>query len=102
VRRQIEQALVKPVDKPASGLNGKAAAKNLRAIDLKVGQSGVITHLNTVDGKKLKKYMAVGILPGMSIKVEQNFPYYLFRIENAQIALDKDLARDVLVQPDKH
>jgi Fe2+ transport system protein FeoA len=102
VRRQIKQAFVKPVDKPVPGLNGKAVAKNLRAIDLKVGQSGIIAQLNTVDVNKLRKYMAVGILPGMSIKVEQNFPYYLFRIENAQIALDKDLAGDVLVQPDKN
>lgn len=98
MHRQIEQALVKPVRKTVPILNGKTAAKNLRAIDLKVGQSGLITHLNTADSKKLKKYMAVGILPGMSIKVDQNFPYYLFRIENAQIALDKELARDVLVQ----
>lgn len=87
------------ITEPVNELNHKNEnARVLKATDLKPGQAAKIIGLNTADHKKLKKLMALGILPGMLLRVEQGFPFCLFRIENAQIATDRELAGDILIE----
>lgn len=95
--QQVKKLLTKPEILNCKSSN-EMPLSGLSAIDLKPGQIAKIVGLNTINHKKLKKLMALGILPGMLIRVERRFPYYLFRVENAQIAADQELARDILVE----
>ncbi len=65
--------------------------------NLKVNQRGKITHINTHDHNKLKKIMAIGVLPGMTVILIQKFPSYVFQIGQSQFAMDKELAECIFV-----
>lgn len=65
---------------------------------LKAGQSGIIAYLNTQEQQELQKMMSMGILPGMPIEVQQVFPSYVFRINNSQFAIDKELAGRIFIR----
>ncbi len=66
--------------------------------NLKVNQKGKITHINTHDHNKLKKIMAMGILPGMTVTLIQKFPSYIFQIGQSQFAVDKELAGNIFAR----
>jgi len=63
--------------------------------NLEVNQTGKIVHVNTYDHNKLKKIMAMGILPGMTLTLIQTFPSYVFQIGQSQFAVDKELADEI-------
>lgn len=42
--------------------------------------------------------MSMGVLPGQSIKLLQNFPSYVFKIENSQFAVDESIANDIYIR----
>ena len=65
--------------------------------NLKVNQRGKITNINTHDHNKLKKIMAMGVLPGMTVILIQKFPSYVFQIGQSQFAVDKELADGIFV-----
>ncbi|MDO8662968.1 MAG: FeoA family protein [Candidatus Omnitrophota bacterium] len=65
--------------------------------NLKVNQRGKITRVNTRDLKKLKKIMAMGVLPGMPVILIQKFPSYVFQVGQSQFAVDKELAECICV-----
>lgn len=67
-------------------------------VNLKVNQRGKITRINTHDHNKLKKIMAMGVLPGMTITLIQKFPSYVFQIGQSQFAVDKELADGIFVR----
>jgi len=66
--------------------------------NLKVNQKGKVAYIHTKDHKKLQKLMAMNILPGMEITLIQNFPSYVFQIEQSQFAIDKELAENIFVR----
>lgn len=66
--------------------------------NLTVNQRGRIIRVNTHDHKKLKKIMAMGVLPGTEIILIQKFPSYVFQVGQSQFAVDKELAECVFVQ----
>lgn len=59
---------------------------------LKVNQRGKVSYINTREHKKLKKIIAMGVLPGMVITLIQKSPSYVFQIGQSQFAIDKELA----------
>jgi DtxR family Mn-dependent transcriptional regulator len=61
------------------------------------GQGGKIAYLHTHDRDMLKKIMAMGALPGLSLTLEQKFPSYVFRIGESRFAVDKNLADQIRV-----
>lgn len=66
---------------------------------LKKGQRGKIVHINTKDRSMLRKLMAMGILPGLTITLIQKFPSYVFQIGASQFAIDKKMAEQIEVRP---
>jgi len=64
---------------------------------MQVGQTGTIAKLDTKDGNTLRKLLAMGILPGMTIKMIQNFPAYVLQVGYTQVALDKETAQVIMV-----
>jgi len=64
---------------------------------LKRGQAAKITRLNTNDREILRKLMAMGVFPGLTIRMIQAYPSYVFQIGESQFAIDKKLADNIYV-----
>lgn len=62
-----------------------------------IGQRGRVSDLSTSDRRKIKKFMAMGILPGMPIELIQKYPSYLFQVGYTQVTMDDKTARDIEV-----
>ncbi len=64
---------------------------------------GVETEIISVrprDKRTLHKLTALGLLPGVRVRLLRKFPCYLIELGHVQIALDKELASAILVRPD--
>ncbi|MFQ6131961.1 MAG: metal-dependent transcriptional regulator [Armatimonadota bacterium] len=73
-----------------------------RLSDMDPGDSGEIAYLATADPDRLKKVMAMGILPGMEVRLVRQYPSYVFDVGNTQYAVDHDLADEVYVRVTGH
>ena len=65
---------------------------------LPLHQKSKVVSIHTKDRKKLHKFMAMHVLPGMGITLIKNFPSYVFQIGHSQFAIDKELAKDILCE----
>lgn len=68
----------------------------LSQLDLNI--SAVITSIDTKDQDTLKKLMALGVLPGVNIKLLRKYPSYLFEAGNTRIAADEKIASSIWVK----
>lgn len=66
--------------------------------ELKPGQEGEIAYILTEDSKKMQKLMAMGVLPGNRIHLNQSFPSYIFRVAFSEFAIDSAMAREIFVR----
>lgn len=66
--------------------------------DLRPGQEGKVAFLRPGDDSKLKKLLAMGVLPGAEIALIRAFPSYVFRVGYTQYAVDRDLAHEIMVR----
>jgi DtxR family Mn-dependent transcriptional regulator len=60
-------------------------------------QEGRIAYIHSKVRGRLQKLMAMGVTPGMSIRVIQRFPSHVFQIERTQIAVDEEIANEIFV-----
>ena len=70
--------------------------------ELKSGEEGDIAYIQTEDGKKMQKLMAMGVLPGNRILLMQAFPSYIFRVGYSEFAIDSAMAREIFVRRYRH
>ena len=85
---------------------GECCKKNLEVIkkvvykvsDLKKKDSGKIAYILMQDDKKLQKLMALGVLPGKSVIIVQNFPAYVLQIGSTQIVIDREMADAIFLR----
>ena len=85
-----------------SGKCCKAKKKEIGSLvtslsNLQKNQHAKIAYLHTEDKAVLKKIMAMGALPGLSIVLLQKFPSYVFKIGQSQFAIDKNIADKIQV-----
>ncbi|QSV45647.1 metal-dependent transcriptional regulator [Geobacter benzoatilyticus] len=66
--------------------------------ELKAKEEGEIAYILTEDDTKMRKLMAMGVLPGNRINIMQTFPSYVFRIGYSEFAIDTALAREIYVR----
>ena len=66
--------------------------------ELSPGQYGKIAYIHTRDDSKLQKMMAIGVIPGMKIRLMQSFPSFLFELGNSQFAVDESIAKEIFVR----
>lgn len=57
-----------------------------------------MAHLATRDNREIRKLMAMGILPGMRIRLIQRFPSYVFQVRYSQFTVDRPLAEMIHVR----
>jgi len=60
-------------------------------------QEGRIAYIHSKARCRLQKLMAMGVTPGMRIRVIQRFPSHVFQIERTQIAVDEEIADEIFV-----
>ncbi|HBC89162.1 MAG TPA: hypothetical protein DCZ94_19660 [Lentisphaeria bacterium] len=65
---------------------------------LSQGQGGKIAYIHTRDKAEMQKMMSIGVVPGMKIKMLQNFPSFLFKLGNSQFAVDESMAKEIFVR----
>ncbi len=66
--------------------------------NLRPGQSGRIAYVQTGEARKLQKLMAMGVLPGKTVRLIQGFPSYVFQVGHSQFAVDEGMARTIFVR----
>jgi DtxR family transcriptional regulator, Mn-dependent transcriptional regulator len=66
--------------------------------ELNPGEEGEIAYIQTEDNKKMQKLMAMGVLPGNRIRLQQAFPSYIFSVGFSEFAIDTNMAREIFVR----
>ena len=56
-----------------------------------------VVRLLPADEGQLRKLTAFGILPGAEIEILQTYPTYVLRVGYTQIALDHEIAKNIIV-----
>ncbi|GAV23323.1 FeoA family protein [Carboxydothermus pertinax] len=74
----------------------KPLAINL--INMKTGEKGIVAYFNTNDEAIIKKLMAMGVIPGLPIALEQRFPTYVIKIGRTRAAVDREIAQTIYVR----
>lgn len=64
---------------------------------LRIGESAKVAYFCTTDHSRLLKLSALGISPGMSLKLIQKWPAYVLQCEETEIALEPDVAKNIYV-----
>lgn len=64
---------------------------------LNVGEEARIAYLSAPHSSRLQKLSAFGLTPGAVISLRQTFPSFVIQCEETQIALEKEIARDIYV-----
>ena len=62
---------------------------------VKSGHSGTIAALKTQDEATIRKLMALGVMPGISLTLEQKFPSYIIKVGRTRAALDRETASTI-------
>jgi DtxR family transcriptional regulator, Mn-dependent transcriptional regulator len=64
---------------------------------LRVGESARVAYLSTKEHARLLRLSALGISPGISLKLIQKWPAYVVQCEETQIALEPEVAQNIYV-----
>jgi DtxR family Mn-dependent transcriptional regulator len=65
---------------------------------LRPGQGGDIAYIQMNNPRRLQKLMAMGVLPGVSVKLLRHSPSFVFDAAYSQFAVDEDIAADIYVR----
>ena len=63
-----------------------------------IGQPQTVVHLATDEHNVMGKLMALGIMPGSSLVLEQRFPSYIIKVGHTRTALDGETAASIFVE----
>jgi Fe2+ transport system protein FeoA len=67
---------------------------------LKSGTRGRVTHVIPDLNGRAERLSALGVTRGAAIRVLQTFPVIIFECDQTEIAIERALARAVLIEPD--
>lgn len=69
-----------------------------RLTDFSVGSKGRVVFIIPSDPSRLSRLISIGIAPGCTLRLLQKLPAYVIQIDETTIALDPDIAREILVK----
>ena len=64
---------------------------------LRSGESGIIVHIASTAPERLVKLSSLGVMPGVRVTLVQRIPAVVLQIAETSIALDAEVADDILV-----
>ena len=69
--------------------------------DLKVGTGGRIVFITPRTKRLLNRLASYGVVPGSELALLQRFPSYVIRIDQTDVALETEIAKEIFVRPDR-
>jgi DtxR family Mn-dependent transcriptional regulator len=73
----------------------ESATKNINRLE--IGKKAKVAYINTRSNSRMHQLTQLGIHPGTVVWIHQKFPVLVLRINHTQIALDEEVAKDILV-----
>jgi len=73
----------------------ESVTKNIT--QLEIGKKARVAYINTRSNSRMHQLIQLGINPGVEIRIHQKYPVLVIRINHTQIALDEEVAKDILV-----
>jgi len=64
---------------------------------LRIGESARVAYFSTREHSRLVKLSALGVSPGISLKLIQKWPAYVVQCEETEIALEPEVAKNIYV-----
>jgi Fe2+ transport system protein FeoA len=81
--------------RPLSGPDG-SGTQPLSA--LRPGQSATVVRVASADPARVVRLSSLGVMPGATVTFVQRHPAVVLRVGETSIALDADVAADILVE----
>jgi Fe2+ transport system protein FeoA len=78
-------------------VSGSRQPRSLSALE--VGAHGVVSHVRPHHGERVERLLALGVTPGAPVTVLQIFPGVVFRCDQTEIAVERDVADVILITP---
>ncbi len=66
--------------------------------ELAPGEGGSVAYLHGEEPEKMQKLLAMGVLPGTSIRLLRRSPSFIFESGYSQFAVDEEMARGIYVR----
>lgn len=63
-----------------------------------VGECKTVVGFQTPDESVQRKLVALGIMPGIELVLEQRFPSYIVKIGYTRTAIDRETAQSIFVE----
>jgi Fe2+ transport system protein FeoA len=76
---------------------GKCGVINLS--QMAEGAQGELVSLNTTHASRRNALAVFGLVPGCRLVLQQKSPAYVIRVGETELALEPDIAREILVRP---
>jgi len=89
---------------------GRCCRKNLREIsnvvvplsDIKPGEKGKITYIKPGSHSNMHHLLSLGLQPGIVVTVHRTSPAFCIKFENTELALDKEIVKNIFVWRTEH
>lgn len=65
---------------------------------IEIGQPKTVVGFQTQDESVQRKLVALGIMPGIELVLEQRFPSYIIKLGYTRTALDRETAESIFVE----
>ena len=69
--------------------------------ELKSGESGTVTSIETTSDSRLERLSLLGVAPGVHIQLQQRHPSFVLRVGFTELSVEKDIAREIMVQTER-
>jgi len=66
---------------------------------LETGKSGVVVRIVSTSPDRVVKLSSLGVMSGVSIRLVQRHPAVVLQIAETTIAIDREVADEILVEP---
>ena len=76
---------------------GSAGTEPVPLTRLRPGQSGRVVHVAPGDPHLMVKLSSLGVLPGAIVELQQKVPAAVVRVGETTVALDGEIAAEILV-----
>ncbi len=68
---------------------------------MNVGETGRIAYFSTPEHGRMLKLSALGIIPGVRLKLLQKWPSFVVQCDETEIAIEEQVARNIYLRPEQ-